>query len=220
MAHPQLLFMCWTLHNETCLLLFHIYYQTHIKMQCIVFIYLSMWKMMLFLCHGQGFKINWQLCWWYLQCVIQMTIWLGSTKFILCVSHFEKKLLTAICASKHAHYTFCIVIQMRIGGSLDIFFIKVGNWIWIIFGLQHIGWLKFNCFHLHLIWHGTNIHWKQNGKWIESVFLIFQIAKSRFKFNFSGNDNWCLLVRVGRLTTAKIGKMSEVVIDQLSFPKT
>ena len=137
MAHPQLLFMCWTLHNETCLLLFHIYYQTHIKMQCIVFIYLSMWKMMLFLCHGQGFKINWQLCWWYLQCVIQMTIWQASTKFILCVIHFRKKVAQSnmcfrTCTSDVLH---CHTDEDR--WILNIFFIKFGNWNWIIFGLQH-----------------------------------------------------------------------------------
>ena len=82
----------------------------------------------------------------------------------LCVIHFRKKVLTAICASKHAHYTFCIAIQMRVEGFLDIFFIKVGNWNWITFGLQHIGWLKFNCFNLHLMRHSIDIQWKRNDK--------------------------------------------------------
>ena len=45
-----------------------------------------------------------------------------------------------------------------------LFFIEVGNWNWIIFDLQHIGWLNFNCFHWHLMWRCTDIHRKRNGK--------------------------------------------------------
>ena len=118
-----------------------------------------------FLCHGHGLKINWQLCWWYLQYICHSNDDpTGEYEVTLCVIHFRRKELTAICASKHAHYMFCIVIQMWVGGFLDIFFTKVGNWSWIIFGLQDIGWLKFNCFNLHLMLHSIDIHWKRNGK--------------------------------------------------------
>ena len=172
---------------------------------------------MLFLCHGQGFKVNWELCWWY---VIQMTIWQATTNFILCVIHFRKKLLTAIFAFKHAHYTFCIVIQMRIGGFLDIFLIKVGNWNWIIFGLQQLG--DWSAIVSICISCGTLLTATENGIANKSNLSV------RF-FKSQNRDSNSVLVetiidmylsRSEGLQRPKSGKWAKLKLIKLSFPKT